>query len=222
MGFGEKRQKLIIHDVKYDHENGRFTITDRILRYGQWENTEPKDITTGFRAIFDLGNAELAWFRFISKQKARAIHPVKAHEKLPKKPYDDCSKKVRTLLLLDDRIDTNERLRAMMTMSAALWDGLEGVYSAYQREAAAHPGQLPIIECVGVVPMWNGTTMQPQFAIVGWVDRPAGLPDAMPYTLLDDEEEDHEANEARSSASASASANANGHGRDYYDQEIPF
>jgi hypothetical protein len=189
------------------------------LNCGRWENSEPQDITVGFRAIVDLGNAELAWYRFIKGQKSRALCPVKAHQKLPKKPHDDCSKHVRTLLLLDNSINTNERLRVMITMSAALWDGLDGVYSAYQREAAAHPDQLPVIECVGVVPMWNGTTMQPQFSIVGWVDRPAGLPDVMPYTLLDDEEEDNEAAKAR------ASTNGRGRGiddRDYLDSEIPF
>jgi hypothetical protein len=199
MGFGEKRQNTIIHDVRYDHINGRFTITDRVLNYGRWEDSKPQEITVGFRAVVDFDNAEMAWFRFIKGQKARALCPVRAHEKLPKKPFDDCSKHVRTLLLLDAAINTNERLRVMMTMLAGLWDALEGAYSAYQREAAAHPGQLPVVECVGVVSMWNGT-MQPQFSIVGWVDRPTELPDAMPHTLLDDEEQDNEAAEARASA----------------------
>jgi hypothetical protein len=218
MGFGEKRQNTVIHDVRYDHEHGRFTISDRVLNCGRWENTEPQDITGGFRAIFDLPNAELAWFRFIKGEKTRAIHPVKACEKLRSRPDKDCRKHVRVLIRLDNKIDTNERIRVLMTMSAAMWDGLEGVHTAYQNNAAAHPGKLPIVECVGVVPVREGTSMQPQFSIVEWVDRPDSLPDVLPYTVLDDDT-DAEAAEAR--------ASANGRGRrtddrDYYDQEIPF
>jgi hypothetical protein len=68
--------------------------------------------------------------------------------------------------------------------------------------------------------MFNGTTMQPQFQIVGWVERPTGLPDVMPYTLLDDDE-DGEATAVRRSANGGARS-ANNRGYLDQDSDIPF
>lgn len=55
--------------------------------------------------------------------------------------------------------------------------GLEQLYTACAAERAANPGKLPVVEYKGskMEKIGKGTTRIPQFAIVQWIDRPAGM-----------------------------------------------
>ena len=55
--------------------------------------------------------------------------------------------------------------------------GLEQLYTACAAEREAHPGKLPVVEYKGsrMEKIGRGTTRIPQFAIVNWIDRPAGM-----------------------------------------------
>jgi hypothetical protein len=54
---------------------------------------------------------------------------------------------------------------------------LEQMYKACAAERAANPGKLPVLEYKGskAEKIGKGTTRIPQFALTGWVARPAGL-----------------------------------------------
>jgi hypothetical protein len=55
--------------------------------------------------------------------------------------------------------------------------GLELMYKACAAEREANPDKLPVLEYKGskAEKIGKGTTRIPQFALTGWVARPAGL-----------------------------------------------
>lgn len=55
--------------------------------------------------------------------------------------------------------------------------GLEQLYTACAAEREAHPGKLPVVEYKGsrMEKIGKGTTRIPQFVIVNWIARPAGM-----------------------------------------------
>jgi hypothetical protein len=55
--------------------------------------------------------------------------------------------------------------------------GLEQLYTACAAQQAANPGKLPVVEYSGskLEKIGKGTTRIPQFNIVSWIDRPAGM-----------------------------------------------
>lgn len=55
--------------------------------------------------------------------------------------------------------------------------GLEQLYTACAAERQAHPGKLPVVEYKGsrMEKIGKGTTRIPQFVIVNWIARPAGM-----------------------------------------------
>lgn len=81
--------------------------------------------------------------------------------------------------------------------------GLEQLYTACAAEREANPGKLPVVEYKGsrMEKIGKGTTRIPQFSIVQWIDRPAGM-DAP------SEAEEYEAPAAAASSPAPARAPA--------------
>lgn len=62
--------------------------------------------------------------------------------------------------------------------------GLEQLYSACAADLAANPNKLPVLEYKGskLEKIGKGTTRIPQFELVTWVDRPAGMDsDSAPF-----------------------------------------
>ncbi len=55
--------------------------------------------------------------------------------------------------------------------------GLEHLYTACAADRAANAGKLPVVEYKGskMEKIGKGTTRIPQFTIVNWIDRPAGM-----------------------------------------------
>jgi hypothetical protein len=55
--------------------------------------------------------------------------------------------------------------------------GLEQLYTACAAQREANAGKLPVVEYKGskMEKIGKGTTRIPQFAIVSWIDRPAGM-----------------------------------------------
>jgi hypothetical protein len=55
--------------------------------------------------------------------------------------------------------------------------GLEQLYTACAADRAANAGKLPVVEYKGskMEKIGKGTTRIPQFTIVNWIDRPAGM-----------------------------------------------
>jgi hypothetical protein len=70
----------------------------------------------------------------------------------------------------------------LASASLHMGNAIREVYQAYEDQRAGHPGQLPVIACVGSEAMKDryGTNYKPKLEIVKWVDRPAELPDESP------------------------------------------
>jgi hypothetical protein len=66
--------------------------------------------------------------------------------------------------------------------SIHLSNAVKDIYVQYEAGREANPGKLPVVSCIDSEAMKDryGTNYRPIFAIVQWVDRPPGLPDASP------------------------------------------
>jgi hypothetical protein len=55
--------------------------------------------------------------------------------------------------------------------------GLEKLYTECAAQRAANPGKLPVLEYTGskLEKIGKGTTRIPNFTIVSWIDKPAGM-----------------------------------------------
>lgn len=78
---------------------------------------------------------------------------------------------------------------AVELCSASLHVGnaIREVYQTYEEQRGDHPGQLPVIACVGSEAMKDkyGTNYKPRLELVKWVNRPAELPDESPVAAAD-------------------------------------
>ena len=75
----------------------------------------------------------------------------------------------------------------LASASIHMGNAIREVYQAYEEQRGHHPGQLPVIACVGSEPMKDkyGTNYKPKLEIVKWIDRPAALPDQSPVDAAD-------------------------------------
>ena len=75
----------------------------------------------------------------------------------------------------------------LASASIHMGNAIRELYQAYEEQRGSHPGQLPVIACVGSEPMKDkyGTNYKPKLEIVKWVDRPAELPDESPVDAAD-------------------------------------
>jgi hypothetical protein len=75
----------------------------------------------------------------------------------------------------------------LASASIHMGNAIRELYQAYEEQRGSHPGQLPVIACVGSEPMKDkyGTNYKPKLEMVKWVDRPADVPDASPVDPAD-------------------------------------
>ena len=75
----------------------------------------------------------------------------------------------------------------LASASIHMGNAIRELYQAYEEQRGSHPGQLPVIACVGSEPMKDkyGTNYKPKLEMVKWVDRPAELPDESPVDPAD-------------------------------------
>ena len=75
----------------------------------------------------------------------------------------------------------------LASASLHMGNAIRELYQAVRGAAGDHPGQLPVIACVGSEAMKDryGTNYKPRLELVKWVDRPAELPDESPVDVAD-------------------------------------
>ena len=133
--------------------------------------------------VADFANIRTGWMRFREGQAPeKVIDP--SLDRIAPSPGDGF-KRGFVMMVYSSRSFAG----AVELASASLHMGnaIREIYQAYEEQRGSHPGQLPVIACVGSEAMKDkyGTNYKPKLEIVKWVDRPAELPDESPVDGAD-------------------------------------
>lgn len=164
--------------VKYDARAGRFFRRDRIDN----DNNEV-DITSIFKAVFDMANIEVGYMLFMPNQ-APEFHMVRAGEPYPQEPQDgDWKQGFRIVVKLAASCAgsiPDVAVREFCSTANVVKESLEALHVAYFEGLATNPDKLPVVVLKDVVAVTSKgktktTNYGPVFAIEAWVTRPADL-----------------------------------------------
>lgn len=133
--------------------------------------------------VADFPNLITGWFRFAEGQAPeRLIDP--AIDCAAPKPGDNFKRGfVVTVYSQQYFGGAVEFSSSSMHLSAAISD----MYAAWEAQRAEHPGELPVITCVGSTAVKNtyGINYRPILTLSKWTPRPAELPDQSPVNPAD-------------------------------------
>jgi hypothetical protein len=153
--------------VKYNAKAGRFyTKKDE----PDAQEFEVQDMT----AIFDMDNLQTGWFLFAAGQAPSKIMDPSLSEMSPS-PGDGYKRGFQLNLFSDKNL---LGAREFSSTAGSVIDAMNDLHTAWEAGKAANAGKVPVVKSTGVIPITNkhGTNYKPQFEIVSWADRPAGLP----------------------------------------------
>jgi hypothetical protein len=176
MSLGKRRGlELILPILKFDGRVGRFYTQDRVFDGSEWIS-EQHDVTDGFRAIIDLQNAGVGWMLFPKGAPPETVLVAAGPDAdWGKAPGEDHKLGVRLLVKLDN---DKAGVRELLSTAIGVWVGVDKLHDTFLAEAADHPGEVPVVECVDVIETKTaaGTSYEPVLEIVEWVSRPADMP----------------------------------------------
>ncbi len=168
----------IIPFVKYDARAGRLFRNDRTESNGQYTN-EAADITSNFKAVFDLENIEVGYMKFGTGSVPEFLL-VKLGDPMPHRPADPAFKQgARLMMKLHSTCGGD--VREIAGNAASFLKGIDELHNTYEAARAANPGKLPVVTLKTTIPITSGqgqkksTNYQPVFEITGWAPRPADL-----------------------------------------------
>jgi hypothetical protein len=176
MGIGinyETNSADFLPIIKYDARAGRLSRVDRV-------NGEsiPTDITSTFKAVFDLENLETGWIDFEGGAPQYVLTRLGSGPK-PEQPGETYREGVRCLVKLGK--DIGGDVREISSTAKAFLRGFDKLHDDYKAAAAENPGKLPVVELSRAAPHTTGegarksTNYVPEFRIISWVTRPADL-----------------------------------------------
>ena len=174
MALGKRRDGgNFLPIIKFDARIGTFYLQDRVHSDGTWQ-TNQRDVTDEFRAVFDLKNLQRGWIRF-PKGAAPDVTLVPAGEDPGDPPSDDHKEGVRVILKMADHLGGD--VRELMSTARGLWNAVDTLHDRYLAAVASHPDELPVVTLGNVreVKTGAGTTFVPVFNVVDWVPRPPEL-----------------------------------------------
>lgn len=161
--------------LRYDARAGRFFRDDRVDT-GNGFVTEAVDVTTGFKAIFDLENVEVGWIKF-ARGSAPDFQLVPMGKNIGDRPSDLHKNGVRFMVKLAKDVGGDKPVREIAGTSRAFLSALEALYHDYESARAVNDGRLPVVTLEGTMPIKSGqgatqsTNYMPRFKIVGWTSR---------------------------------------------------
>lgn len=176
MGIGinyETNSADFLPIIKYDARAGRLTRVDRV-------NGEsiPTDVTSSFKAVFDLENLETGWIDFENGAPQYVLTRLGSGPK-PEQPGPSYREGIRCLVKLGK--DVGGDVREISSTAKAFLRGFDKLHDDYKAAEAENPGKLPVVELSRTVPHSTGegarksTNYVPEFRIVSWVARPGDL-----------------------------------------------
>jgi hypothetical protein len=158
---------------------GEFTVYVKYnAKAGRWYTREDKPEATEYEvtnmtAVFDIPNIKTGWFLF-----AAGVAPAKTFDpslaEAAPKPGDGFKRGFELEVFSDKNLGGK---REFSSTAGAVIESMNALYDAYVAAPESKAGKLPVVKCVGVLPITgkHGTNYQPQLEIVGWADRPAEL-----------------------------------------------
>lgn len=169
----------IIPYVKYDSRAGRVSRSDRKQGPDGSFFSELVDITSNFKAVFDMENIEVGYFMFAAGSAPQCVvAPIGAP--MPARPTGEGWKQgVRVMVKLHQSCGGD--VREMSSNATSFLRGFNILHDAYEAAKQANAGKLPVVSLISTQPVTSGqgakksTNYQPHFEITGWVTRPADL-----------------------------------------------
>lgn len=170
--------------VKYDAKAGRLFRADRHQQSDGTYASETTEITDAAQMVMDLANIRVGWIHYSSQGPVRRL-VVLGKEAIPPRPEDKGADGRPVfkqgfevdLLLNKEANGGNAAPRVLGSAAGCVIEAMDALHDAYTTATEAKAGKLPIVKIAGVSPVKSGqsTNYKPNFAIVGWIDRPAAL-----------------------------------------------
>lgn len=171
--------------VKYDAKAGRLFRADRNQQSDGSFASESVEITNTAQFVIDLANIRVGWINYTSQGPIRRLI-VLGKEPIPPRPDDKGADGKLAfkqgfevdLLLNKETNGGNTSARILGSAAGCVIEAMDALHDAYSAASESKTGKLPIVKIAGVSPVKSGqsTNYKPEFAIIGWTDRPAGLP----------------------------------------------
>jgi hypothetical protein len=179
MALGKRKGTDFMPIAKYDARSGTIFLQDRVRNSAGCYEAEQRDVTEGFRAIFDLEQVERGWI-YYPKGGAPDLVMVPAGDDPGEAPSKDHKEGIRFTLKVIS-VD-GDSVRELQSTSLAMWGAIDTLHTAWADQAANHANQVPIVELVDVIetPTPNGSSFTPVFEIVDWASRPVDMPKVPP------------------------------------------
>ncbi len=169
----------IIPIVKYDARAGRAVRVDRTNTGAGWA-AEPVDITSGFKAVFDMENIEVGWMCF-NTGGAPDFKLAPLGTSAGEKPSDNHREGFRLMLKLGKESGGDTPVRELSSVAKVVIRGFNKLHDAYLAGVKENAGKLPVVALKASTPVVSGaglhksTNYEPVFEITGWTARPADL-----------------------------------------------
>jgi hypothetical protein len=168
--------------VNYDAKAGRMFRVDRSQDgSGAWL-TDKVEITNTVQMVMDLANIKVGWINYTAQGPVRKLVVI-GKEPIPPRPDDKNAegkfafKQGFEVQLLLDKASGGGAPRVFGSAAMSVIEAMDALHDTYSGAAESKAGKLPIVKIARVQPIKAGqsTNYKPEFAIVGWVDRPAAL-----------------------------------------------
>lgn len=173
MGLGLPKSSGGKPVCKFDARAGRMHRIDK-TDAGKVET----EITNGFKAAFDLANIDVGWVRW-TEGGAPEWTTVKLGQPKPAKPSNDHRPVFRVDIKLSK--DLGGDVREFASSAGCVIDAMDQLHDTFSKAPEAAAGKLPVVAITGVSMIKSGqgqktsTNYAPNFAIVGWIERPAEM-----------------------------------------------
>ena len=167
--------------VNYDAKAGRMFRVDRAQQSdGTWA-TDKVEITNQVQFVADLANIRVGWVNYTTQGPVRRFVTL-GKEPIPPRP-DDKNAEGKPAFKQGFEIDlvldkaSGGGARVFGSAAGCVIEAMDALHDAYTAASEAKAGKLPVVKIAGVQPVKSGqsTNYKPTFAIVNWIDRPAGL-----------------------------------------------
>jgi len=163
--------------LTFNAKSGRFSLVEKVEgRNGTFEKEEQELETSQVVFVADFSTARKGWLLF---RKGGA--PVKVvngiEDPMPPEPEgdfgtDDKGNPIRPRGgFILHVVTADHKLREFASNATACVNGMGAIMDQYLDEAAAHPGQIPMVRLVKVAKVGRNQNYQPTMEIVKWVDR---------------------------------------------------
>lgn len=167
----------IIPIIKYNAKAGRAFRVDRSNASGTWEK-EDVEITSNFKAVFDMENIEVGWMNF-NTGGAPDFQLAPLGSSAGPRPSENHREGFRVMMKLAK--EAGGDVREFCSVAKVVLKGFDDLHDAYLRGSETNPGKLPVVALKSTKEIKTGsgaqksTNYQPVFEITGWAARPADL-----------------------------------------------